>query len=322
MSTLDYGISLPSGGPNATPENLVKLARRAEELGFAYLGVPDHVVYPASIDSPYPYSADGRFGGVGSILDQLTLIAYIAGVTSKARLLTSVMVLPHRSAVLTAKMLASIDVLSGGRLTVGCGVGWMREEFEALEAPPFDMRGAVGNEYIAAFKELWTNEQPSFKGDYVSFSNIVFGPKPLQKPHPPIWIGGESPAALRRAARLGDGWYPIASNPTYPVATAAQFSDAVGRLRGYAEDAGRDPAEIDLAYSVGAIDTRGERQLANGERRPFTGTPSRIAEDIGEFGALGVRHMMVGFRGRALEETLDGMEQFSSDIAPQVQEGR
>lgn len=319
---MDYGISLPSGGPNATPENLVKLASNAEELGFAYLGVPDHVVYPASVDSPYPYSNDGSFRGVGSILDQLTLLAYIAAVTSTVRLLTSVMVLPHRNAVLSAKMLASIDVLSGGRLTVGCGVGWMREEFEALEAPPFDMRGAVGNEYIAAFKELWTSERPSFKGEYVNFSDLVFGPKPTQKPHPPIWIGGESPAALRRAARLGDGWYPIASNPTYPVATAAQFSDALGRLRSYAEGAGRDPAEIDLAYSVGAIDTRGERQLADGARRPFTGTLARIAEDIGEFGELGVRHIMVGFRGRSPEETLDGMAQFASDVVPRVQERR
>ena len=313
---MDFGFSLHSGGPMATPENLARLARRGEELGFAYASVSDHVVIPKEIASRYPYSDTGEFSGSGHILDQLTVLSFVAGVTSKVRLLTSVMVLPHRSPVLTAKMLASIDVLSGGRLTVGCGVGWMREEFEAIGAPPFDERGEVGDEYIRAFKELWTSETPSFTGKHARFSDIVFEPKPVQKPHPPIWIGGESPPALRRAADLGDGWYPLSGNPSYPVRTTDQLSKALDRLRGYAEAAGRDPAEIDVAFSAGWSDERAdERRAAN---RVFTGKPDQVADEIRAFGAVGVRHMMVGIRAGSLEETLDRMERFAKDVAPLV----
>ena len=313
---MEFGFSLPSGGPMATPETLARLARRGEELGFAYAGVSDHVVIPRDIESRYPYSESGEFSGSAHILDQLTVVSFVAGVTSRIRLLTSVMVLPHRSPVLTAKMLASIDVLSGGRLTVGCGVGWMREEFEAIGAPPFDERGEVGNEYIRAFKELWTSDTPTFTGNHVSFSDIVFEPKPVQKPHPPIWIGGESPGALRRVAELGDGWYPLGLNPTYPVGTAEQLAEALDRLRGYAEAAGRDPSEIDLTYSANWRDRR-EAQLDE-SRRTLAGTPEQVAGDIRVFGDLGVKHMMVAMRARSLDETLDRMERFATDVAPLV----
>jgi len=139
---VDFGFSVPSGGPNATPEIITTLVRRGEELGFSYVGIPDHIVIPKNIESTYPYSEDGAFSGSGHILDQLTVASFIAGQTSKTRILTSVLVLPHRSAVLTAKMLASIDVLSNGRLTVGCGVGWLQEEFDAIGAPAFGKRGS------------------------------------------------------------------------------------------------------------------------------------------------------------------------------------
>ena len=157
-------------------------------------------------------------------MEQLTLLTFLAGVTSTAKLLTSVMVVPHRPPVLTAKVLATIDVLSKGRLIVGCGVGWMREEFEAIGAPAYDKRGAVSDEYIRAFKELWTSDNPTFAGTYCSFANVAFAPKPLQKPHPPIWVGGESPVALRRAGRLADAWYPIGSNPRVPGGDAGRSS--------------------------------------------------------------------------------------------------
>ena len=246
---MDFGFSIPSGGVNATPETITRLAQHGEELGFAYIGIPDHIVVPNNVGSRYPYSEDGTFSGSGYILDQLAVASFIAGQTSKARILTSVLVLPHRSAVLTAKMLASIDVLSHGRLTVGCGVGWLREEFEAIGAPAFDERGFVANEYISCFKELWTKNNPSFDGDHIQFSDIIFEPKPTQKPHPPIWVGGESPAALRRAAELGDGWYPLGSNPRFPVQTAEQLSNALEKIYRHGEKTGRDFTKFDLAYS-------------------------------------------------------------------------
>ena len=275
---MEYGFKVPTNGPLATPDSLATLARRGEEMGFSIMGVSDHIVIPDIIRSTYPYSESGEYGrGDGDCLDQLTLLSFLAGVTASVRLLTSVMVLPHRSPVLAAKMLATIDVLSGGRLTVGCGVGWMEEEFESIGAPPFGKRGAVGSEYIRVFKELWTSDSPQFQGSYAEFGDLTFAPKPVQKPHPPIWVGGESPQALRRAATLGDGWYPIGTNPSYPLGTPEQFAVALQALGRHAERAGRDPSEIDLAYSIGWCDDPSVGMRPGGQRPCFTGAPEQVA---------------------------------------------
>src|SRR6185437_2121085 len=225
---MQIGFSLPTRGPLSSPENLATLAQRAEEMGFDIISVSDHVVIPRAIGSRYPYSASGEFSGdpSGACLEQLTMLTFIAASTKRIRLLTSVMVVPQRPPVLTAKQLASLDALSNGRLIIGIGAGWMREEFEALGAPSFDERGTVTDEYLRAFKELWTNDDPAFDGSYTRFHNIAFAPKPVQQPHPPIWVGGESAAALSRTARLGDAWYPIGSNPRHPMQTVEQLSAA------------------------------------------------------------------------------------------------
>ena len=151
-----YGFYLPTRGPTATPEALSTIVARAEGYGFHSVMVADHVAFPASFNSKYPYTETGAFPGQGDAMEQMTLMAFVAGKTEKLRLVTSVMVVPHRNPVLTAKMLASIDVLSNGRVTVGVGVGWLREEFEALHAADFDRRGAVTDEYLRIFKKLWT----------------------------------------------------------------------------------------------------------------------------------------------------------------------
>ena len=317
---MDYGFGMPTRGPLAQPEPLIALAKRGEELGFRYLNVSDHIVIAKDIHSRYPYSETGEFPGSGECLEQLTLLTFIASQTANARLLTSVMVLPHRGPVFTAKALATLDVLSRGRLTVGCGVGWMREEFEAIGAPPYDERGAVGSEYIRAFKELWTSDNPTFEGRYCRFSNISFSPKPVQKPHPPIWVGGESPAALRRAAQLGDGWYPIGNNPNSPLQTPELYSKALDKLRHYAEESGRDASELDLAYSAGWYNERQTRTLSGGERLPFTGAPTQIAQDIRDFSSLGVRHLMLNFQTGTLEGTLERMRYFVEEVLPLVEQ--
>ena len=315
---MDFGFGVPTRGPLSAPQTLAALAASGEELGFTYIGVADHIVVARRIDSTYPYSESGSFTGweSGECLEQLTLLGYLAAHTTTIRLLSSVMVVPHRNPVHTAKILSTIDNLSGGRLTVGCGVGWMREEFEAIGTPPFDNRGSVSDEYIRVFKELWTSNAPTFEGKYANFSDIVFSPQPVQKPHPPIWIGGESPAALRRAARLGDAWYPIGSNPTYPLQTIRQLSDAISRLHSYAEGFGRDPSEIDLAFSAGWYNENEARTGPDGDRLTFTGTPRQIADDILAFHELGVRHLMLGFQGPTLDQTLARMHYFASEIMP------
>ena len=272
---MDFGFTIPTRGPLANPEAISTLARRGEELGFGFLAVSDHVIIPNRIRSLYPYSPTGEFGTDGSCMDQLSLLSFLAGITTRIRLLSSVMVLPHRN-----PLLAAADVLSGGRLTVGCGVGWMREEFEVLETPPYKERGLVGDEYIRAFVELWTSDAPEFDGKHVRFSDVTFAPKPVQKPHPPIWIGGESPPALRRAGRLGDAWYPIGSNPRFTIRTPVQYAEAVDRIRSHAEQAGRDPDRIDLACSV-AKGRLGDAWYPIGSNPRFTiRTPVQYAEAV------------------------------------------
>jgi len=302
----------------ATPQNLATLAHQGEELGFAIISVSDHIIIPKAIASTYPYNESGTFAGspTGECLEQLSLLSFLVGVTSSAKLLTSVMVLPHRPPVLTAKMLATIDVLSNGRLIVGCGVGWMREEFEAIGAPAYDERGAVGDEYIRAFKELWTSDNPTFEGKYCRFANVAFAPKPLQKPHPPIWTGGESPVALRRAGRLANAWYPIGSNPRFPVATPEQFADYATTVKHHALESGRDPSALSFAYSTNWYTDQQALTLPDGQRRPLTGTPQQIADDIKGYQEVGVRHMMVNLQGETLEQTLERMQRFADRIMP------
>ena len=187
----------------------------------------------ASMDAKYPYSDTGEFPGRagGDRHEQLTAVTFVAAKTSKLRLVTSVTVVPHRPPVLTAKIIATIDVLSEGRFTWGIGVGWCREEFEAIGTEPFNERGAVTDETIAVCRELWTNENPSFNGKYAEFSNIFFQPRPVQK-RMPVWVGGESGPAMRRTAKLGDAWYPIGTNPRNRLDTLDRLNAQWTKLRG------------------------------------------------------------------------------------------
>jgi probable F420-dependent oxidoreductase len=207
----------------------MSLAQRAEELGFSAISISDHIVIPKSFVAPYPYSKDHRVAFPAECVEQLTTLSFLAAKTSKVKLLTSIMVVPHRNPILAAKMLASLDLLSGGRLIIGAGVGWLEEEFDALGIPPFRERGQVASEYIRAYRDLWGSEVSSFQGRYVRYSDIVLAPKPMQ-PHIPIWIGGESKNAMKRAAELGDGWYPTPNNPARPMKTLAQLSAAAGEF--------------------------------------------------------------------------------------------
>src|SRR5258705_2260090 len=215
-----YGFYLPTRGQTATPEALETLVQRGESLGFASVMIADHLVFPVTIKSRYPYTVSGDFPGKGDVLDQLSLMTFVAAKTTRLRLVTSVMIVPYRNPVLTAKALATIDVLSKGRVTLGVGVGWMREEFEALGAPEFERRGAVTDEYIRIFKTLWTQSPASFAGRFYRFDALHCQPQPVQKPHPPIWGGGHSKPALRRAARPGPRADPRrarARRPLYPA---------------------------------------------------------------------------------------------------------
>lgn len=305
-----YGFYLPTRGRTATPDALERLVARGEALGFASVMIADHIVFPAVIDSKYPYTVNGVFPGQGDALEQLALMAFIAGKTERLRLVTSVMILPYRNPVATAKALATIDVLSRGRVTVGVGVGWLREEFEALAAADFDRRGAVSDEYLRIFKALWTTSPASFEGQFYRFHGVRCLPPPVQRPHPPIWIGGHSRAALRRVARLGDGWHPVGANPAVPL-TPDDLKGQLDELYRLTEAEGRDPSALTISFKAPVYDA-GRPVAAGADRRPFSGSPDQLRDDIATYERVGVSELIFDFRSESLAESLDRMEGFAA----------
>ena len=312
---MDFGLHLPGSSPEVKSEDLIRFVQAAEALGFYCITVADHVIVPKNISIPYPYTVDGKYPGTGYHVETLVTMSFLAGATKRIRFITSVMIAPYRNPLITAKMLASLDVLSQGRVIVGLGVGWMKEEFENLKAPPFNERGRVTDEYIKAFRELWTKENPSFNGRYCNFSDIIFLPKPVQKPAIPIWIGGHSKQALRRAGELGDGWHPIGGVPTIPLEPEDVARD-LEMLAGYAQKARRDPKKIRVALKGSLFDR--EKQTAPGKRRRFLGNAEEIANDIRDYRRVGVDTMIFDVRRPTVTETLERMEWMAKEVIAKI----
>lgn len=312
---MDFGIHIGTRGCMTTRENVMALATRAEAQGYAILGVADHVVAPVTTAVRYPYTADGIWPGAptGECMDTLAVLAFLAGCTQRIRLLTSVIVVPHRQPVLTAKLFATADVLSGGRIIAGVGAGWMPEEFAALGTPPFAERGAVTDEYIQAWKTLWTQNRPVMAGKYAQFDNVVFEPKPVSKPIP-IWVGGESPRSLRRVAEHGDAWYPVSNNAQVMLNTPEKLQAGIGRMHRAVEKAGRDPTSIEIAYVWFMPPSWKARPGPDGERQMFTGSGDDMLEDVAALKAIGVDHCIFYLQRPTIEQTLDLQQRFAEDV--------
>jgi len=311
---MEYGFYLPNSGAGVQPDALASIAKQGDRLGFYCMVMPDHILQPNQVNSTYPYSLTGDIleagqSGDGEWPEQITTLAWLAGITERIRLVTSVMIIPYRNPILTAKMLATLDMLSKGRLILGAGVGWMEEEFELLDAPPFAERGAVTDEYLEAFIELWTKDDPKFEGKYVSFSDITFLPKPVQKPYPPIWIGGQSKPAIRRAARLGNCWHPVGAIPAAPL-EPEELAENLALLRDYAEKAGRDPSEIQVSVKAPLYDA-GD---SGGTRRRFSGSADEVRQDVQTYADVGVTHLIFDFRTGDPKQTEDRMARFSEEV--------
>jgi probable F420-dependent oxidoreductase len=319
-ASMQIGFNLRVSGRLSEPETMTRLAQEGETLGYDYLTLTDHIVLPNLKVPGYPYSESGEFFGEGPERrhDQLTAAGFIAAKTRRIRLVLSVLVVPYRAAVLAAKMLATVDVLSGGRLTVGIGAGWLEAEFDAVAAPPFAARGRVTDEYIRAFRALWSEAEPSFAGDRIRFDGILFEPKPVQRPGPPIWVGGESGPALRRAARLGDAWYPIGSNNRHLLDTLRRYRVAVERLRRFAADAARDPAEIALAYRVKRYGRDLPDSSSDGERRLFSGDTAEIAADFRALRELGVSAVDIDFERSDAAASIAAMRRFKEEVVTRI----
>ncbi len=318
---MQLGVNTAARGALGTREAYMKVAQLADRVGFDFLSVSDHVLVPAAIGSTYPYSEGGKWEtatATGYCLEELATLCFLAGCTEKLKLLTSVMVVPHRPAVLTAKILSTADVLSNGRMILGVGAGWLREEFEALQTDPYDARGRVTDEYIKVFKELWEQQAPSFDGEFVKFSNIQFEPKPYGGRRIPVWVGGESNPALRRTARLGDAWYPGSRNPKHRLDTPERLVAGVDRLKKLAEAEGRDPATIEIAYVVLSPLSWQAEPGHDTPRRLMTGSVDEIADDIRGFAKVGVKHFNISFPAGDISEMCDAIQKFAEEVMPQV----
>jgi probable F420-dependent oxidoreductase len=312
---MKFGLSTLTRGVFSTRESYRAVAVAAERAGFDFLSVSDHVVVPANLKSRYPYAASGVFSAAehGYCLDQLATMAFLAGCTERLRLLASVMVVPHRPAMLTAKMLATIDVLSNGRLILGAGAGWMKEEFALLDAP-FEERGRVTDEYLAAFQELWTKDAPAYSGKHVRFSDVLFYPKPVQTPLP-IWIGGESPPALRRTIRFAAAWYPGNNSQTMPLDTPARLAAGIAHVKRACAAAGRDPGTIEVALLVQNYFEWEPHRIHDGSaRRLFTGSSADMADDVGALAAVGVGHVALRLGGDTADEAVARIERFGAEV--------
>ncbi|HEY2619958.1 MAG TPA: LLM class F420-dependent oxidoreductase [Acetobacteraceae bacterium] len=317
---MQLGFNLPISGPTSAARSFARIAQEGEAMGYDYLTLTDHVVLPDMSVPGYPYSESGEFmsNAPAERHELLTATAFIAAKTSRIRLVLAVLVVPHRPAVLAAKMLSTIDVLSEGRLVIGIGAGWLKAEFDAVVTTPFAERGAVTDEYLEAFRALWTQEHAKFGGRYTTFSDLIFLPRPVQQPHPPIWVGGESGPSLRRAARFGDAWYPIGSNNRHRLDTVPRLAAGIARLRRLTADAGRDPAKVSVVYRVKRYGDVVPPIASDGERRLFSGGDDEIIADLHALRDLGVTAIDVEVEGKDAGATLANMRRFRETIFARV----
>ncbi len=269
------------------PASLGAIARRAEELGFESLWIPEHIILPVKYRSPYPYSKDGRLPAPADVPlhDPLLALAYVAAITTRIKLATGIYVVPVRNAITTAKAVASLDVLSGGRFIFGVGIGWLEEEFEAV-GMNFKDRALRTREYLELMKALWLESDPVYRGRTVSIEGFKFMPKPVQRPHPPIVFGGNTEPSLKRAAKLADGWYGIAGS-------IDSLRADIAKLREHERALGRKtPLELTASLRLGS---------------PLT------VDHVKRVADLGVERVLIG-AGPATRDALEGIERFAGDV--------
>jgi probable F420-dependent oxidoreductase len=294
---MQIGISLLNNWGIEDVQVLVQLATRAETLGFASVWVHDHV-----------FNAGHVFRRIGDkpYYEPLTLLSYVAARTQRIALGTSVLVLPYHHPIRLAKTAATLDVLSGGRLILGVGVGAVAPESEAMGSP-YAERGALTDEAIAMMKALWTQDEPNFAGKYYRFSGMPFSPKPRQQPHIPVLIGGNSRAAIRRAVRLGNGWHPLALSPE-------MLTHARRDLQEQAQAAGRDIAEIPISLSM-PLGPSSAHRVALGT------APGEIVRNIQAYADIGVQMLAISGHTANLAEILPAMDMLAREVLPMFHQG-
>ena len=301
---MKVGISLPQLGTQASPENLIAVAGRAEELGYDSVWVLERLLWPLNPKEPYPAAPDGLLPeAYQTVFDPIETLTFVAAHTTKVQLGTSVLVLPYHTPIQLARRIATLDVLSGGRVLVGVGVGWSRDEFESV-GTPFERRGARCDEFLRAMIDLWTKDPVKFEGQFYQIPESRVGPKPIQKPHPPIYVAGFGQYTFDRAVKFANGWNPAG------IASFEWLEGMIKQFRQTAERAGRGDMEIVLRAFTHVLD-----QSPGEGRAPMIGTPDEVREDTRRMRELGVTHLIqspaaIGFDPRAsIDDILAVMEQ-------------
>jgi probable F420-dependent oxidoreductase len=306
------GVSLPNVGLDHGKETLLPVAEAAERLGFDSVWAAHHVVLPYERDSRYPYQRSGTEVAMSpgmQWLDPIVTLSAIAAVTERVRLGTSVFVLPYRDPVTLAAELAALDVLSEGRLVLGVGVGWMREEFEAIGVPATE-RGARTDEHLQVMKTLWSEDPASFEGRFTRFDNVVLATTPRSEGGPPIWIGGNTDAALRRALRFGSGWHGFEVFPE-------EIAELRERLARFAAETGRDPAELELSVARGLMPPGLEQESFIPERRMLGGSAGAVVDELGRYADEGVEMVLIQVSLLA-PLVPDALEWVAAEVLPQL----
>ena len=277
-----FGFALPQVGSAVGPDALVSVAKRAEELGFDSLWVLDRILWPVNPRAPYPIGDGSLPVKYKSVLDPLEALTFAAAHTRRVALGTSVLNLPWYTPVLLARQLTTLDILSGGRLKVGFGIGWSPDEYEAAGAA-WQERGKRADELIQALKKIWTTDPVEFHGKYYRIPKSVIGPKPVQKPHPPIYMAAYTPSAMKRVATEASGWFPVG----IPLSGIGPMFEGI---KGMAKEAGRDPSALELILraNVEIHDTPIQK-----DRGDFTGTLEQIAEDVKTTQRLGAAEIVI-----------------------------
>ncbi|MCH9674020.1 MAG: LLM class F420-dependent oxidoreductase [Gammaproteobacteria bacterium] len=309
---MKFGLDVGVYGKLATQENILALATFADAAGFDSLWLADHVVFPTDIRSRYPYSPSGDFPVPTDdpILEPIATMGVLIGATKHVRIGTAVLVVPYRNPVLLARMLITLDVLSKGRVILGAGTGWLAEEFEALDSRDFKARGAVTDEWLEIYKRLSAGGQVSFDGEHYHLRSVYSAPRSVQRPHPPIFIGGTSNPALRRVARLGDGWLSVGL-------AVEDLGERLLKLKALCVEQDRKFDEVMLYHKL-FISIGEARAGHDGRREPGTGSLAQVRDDLKKIADLGYESIIV--RDRSGDATIQDQQlrQFVDDVMPHV----
>jgi probable F420-dependent oxidoreductase len=306
---MKLGVFLPVSGRAAGPEVLTEAAQQAENLGYDSVWAAERLVNPWEMKTAYPYKDNNQWFVAPDVpfLEPLTCLSFLAGVTKRVGLGISVAVLPYRPPLYTARVATSIDTLSKGRLILGVGIGWMIEEFEALGVQ-FKHRGAMSNEQLQIFNLLWKQERPEFHGKHYNFDPVCVSPRPVQQPRFPIWTGGESEPAQKRAAQYADAWFSYFVKIT-PQEMAAKYAN----VRKLAAEFGRNPDEIKLCCCRPVEITR---EPVPQRDDTLEGTPEQLITALKRFKDIGVQHMALQFMVGRWPERKEKIDRFSKEVMP------